>query len=404
MKWFLGVVGLYFFFFSIYLSFIFFIGAFFKKRDNKKITKFHNFAIVIPAHNEASIISKTLENIQRLDYPLELYTIFVIADNCTDNTADIVRKLGIICLERNEKEKRGKGFALQWFFEKILKSNWQFDAFVIIDADTIVSKNFLKSMNIKLNLGNKVLTSWGGILNPEMSPTLMIGHLARFLRNIKSKGKSILGCNVPFRGNGLCISYEIVKKYGWKATSITEDREYWAMLHLKGIKGTFVNEVSVLSYLPKKISNYGISVARWDIGEIRITKKFLLPFVKLWLKHKTFTNFEAILELLSLPFTYFLDLLVIFFCLCWISLPHYTFIHLFYLISLSLMCLVIFLTLKLANLNLGAYKHLLTWGIFILIWRPWNFLKRYRGKSRTEWLRTKREEGKNKCGNYIKGV
>ena len=392
MEWILAIVGIYFFFISIHTTFLVFTGSFFKKKDFQNVYKFHNFAVVIPAHNEASIINKTLKNLQCLDYPLELYTIFVIADNCSDNTAEVVKKTGVICLERHDQEKKGKGFALQWFFKKILNLNWHFDAFVIIDADTIVSRNFLKSINIKLNSGTKVLTCWGGILNPEKSITCMIGHLARFLRNMKSRGKSILGFNVPFRGNGLCIAYEIIKKYGWKATSITEDREYWAMLHLKGIKSSFVDDAYVISYLPKKLSNYGISVARWEIGEMRVAKNFLFPFIKHWLKHKTFVNFEAILELLTLPFTYFFDLLAIFFCLCWVLLPHFAPIHLLYLISLLLICSVIFLILVLANLEFKNYKNLLKWGMFILLWRPWNFLKRYRSKSRTEWLKTKREK------------
>ena len=77
------------------------------------------FAIIIPAHNEEGVVSALVENCRELDYPKNMYDIFVVADNCTDRTADIARQHGAACLERHEPSQRGKGFALEWAIPRI---------------------------------------------------------------------------------------------------------------------------------------------------------------------------------------------------------------------------------------------------------------------------------------------
>ena len=86
----------------------------------------------------------------KLDYPKELYDIFVIADNCTDKTAKIAKGYGVNVCERFEKDKRGKGYALEWMFEKLFKMEKKYDAVAIFDADNLVHKDFLKEINSKL--------------------------------------------------------------------------------------------------------------------------------------------------------------------------------------------------------------------------------------------------------------
>ena len=390
MYYFLLISGLYFLANSVYLSTAIFLGSLPSKKIKEGGKKNNKFAVIIPAHNEATVINRTLESIKRLDYPAHLRSIFVIADNCDDNTAEIARDAGVTCLERKDNKKRGKGFALQWFFQKAVKQNWQFDAFVSIDADTIVSRNLLRSMNNRLNLGHRVLTCVGNVLTPEKSPTLSISYIAYFLRGIRKKGRNLLGCTIPIDGYGMCISYDIIKKYAWNATSIMEDIEYWAMLHLKNIRVEFVEDTCVLTELPVNFRDYETPRARWDIGILRVMRKFVIPFVKHWLKDRTFVNFEAILALLTPPFTLFVDLLLIFFCLSVILLPWKSLPLLLYFISLFITGASVFWGLILAKLDRKVYKNLLCYVPLFMIWSPWNFFKRYWTRSRNEWLKSKR--------------
>ena len=117
------------------------------------IDKNHKFMAIIPAHNEEAVVGNLVESLKNQDYPKDLYDIYVIADNCTDNTAKIAREKGAIVYERFDSEKKTKGYALQWFLQQKIQENAPYDAFFVFDADNIVDKGFIKAMN-KRQLGN----------------------------------------------------------------------------------------------------------------------------------------------------------------------------------------------------------------------------------------------------------
>ena len=109
------------------------------------------------AHNESAVIGQLVDNLKMLDYPKELYDIFVIADNCTDNTAQIARDCGAIVHERFNDKERGKGFAMEWMFARLFEMKRKYDAVAIFDADNLVDKRFLLEMNNRLCKGDKLV-------------------------------------------------------------------------------------------------------------------------------------------------------------------------------------------------------------------------------------------------------
>ncbi len=92
-----------------------------KKKDDKEVKAKFSFALIVAAHNEEIVIDGIVESLKALDYPKELYDIFVVADNCTDKTAKKAREKGAIVYERFNKDKKGKGYALEWMFNKLFK-------------------------------------------------------------------------------------------------------------------------------------------------------------------------------------------------------------------------------------------------------------------------------------------
>ena len=82
------------------------------------VDKKHKFMAIIPAHNEEAVVGNLVESLKNQDYPKDLYDIYVIADNCTDNTAQVAREKGAIVYERFDSEKKTKGYALQWFLQQ----------------------------------------------------------------------------------------------------------------------------------------------------------------------------------------------------------------------------------------------------------------------------------------------
>ena len=139
------------------------------KEKELKTNKKHKFMIIIPAHNEEKVIKNLIESLHALDYPKELYDIFVIEDNCTDNTGKIAKELGCKVYTRNDSKKKTKGYALNWFLAKVLEEKLEYDAFAVIDSDNVVDSNFLNAMNKKLCQGETVIQGYKDIKNPTDS-------------------------------------------------------------------------------------------------------------------------------------------------------------------------------------------------------------------------------------------
>lgn len=111
---------------TIYYLFISLFGIY-KRDENEQVEPKKSFALIVAAHNEEVVVGDIVESLQKIDYPKELYDIFVIADNCKDKTAQKARERGAIVYERTNKEKTGKGCALEWMFDKIFKMEKKYD-------------------------------------------------------------------------------------------------------------------------------------------------------------------------------------------------------------------------------------------------------------------------------------
>ena len=137
-------------------SFYFVIGMFFTRKFKPAKNK-HKYAICIAARNEEKVIGNLLDSINKQDYDKDLLTVFVVADNCSDNTAQIARKYGAICYERHDTVHATKGYALQFLFKNIEKDykTDSFEGFFIFDADNLLKKDYISKMNIVSSLGYK---------------------------------------------------------------------------------------------------------------------------------------------------------------------------------------------------------------------------------------------------------
>jgi len=222
----------------------------------------HTFAIVIPAHNEEQGISTTLRSCAGLDYPKDKYKIFVIADNCSDRTAEIAKNNGAACLERYDEEKKGKGFALEWGFKQILAE--RHDALVVLDADCQLDNHALRIVDYYLKKGEKVLQANDAASNPDnnaMSYAVAVGNLIE--NRLFYAPKSRLGLAVFLRGTGMVFRREVLEQHPWQAHSVVEDAEYTLRLIKSGIKIRFINEVNVFSEFPDNKDQLQVQRTRW---------------------------------------------------------------------------------------------------------------------------------------------
>ena len=192
------------FVFSMYFFIIGFCGMW-RFHEDKILTPSKKFAVLVAAHNEERVIGQLVENLQELNYPKELYDIYVIADNCSDNTAKVAAEAGAIVCKRFDDKKKSKGYALEWMFEKLFemeKSGKIYDAVAIFDADNLVHPQFLIEMNNRLMKGDKIIQGFLDAKNPYdtwVSGTFAIAfwvidhvsHLAK-TNNIICSGNIIL--------------------------------------------------------------------------------------------------------------------------------------------------------------------------------------------------------------------
>lgn len=229
------------------------------------------FAVVVPAHDEEEGIGSTLTNLFALDYPRDLFAVVVVADNCTDATAAVARRSGATVLERNDPDRRGKGYALRFAFATLMEE--RFDAFVVVDADSVLDRDFLRVMNDRLLCGDKVIQAWYGLSNPDVNPLTYVLHVGNVVENLLFyAGKTRLGLPAVLRGNGMCFAREVLAEVPWDSFSVVEDSEYTLRLVRRGIAIPFAAETRVLARQPETLAQARTQRVRWASGNMQLTK------------------------------------------------------------------------------------------------------------------------------------
>jgi cellulose synthase/poly-beta-1,6-N-acetylglucosamine synthase-like glycosyltransferase len=191
--------------------------------------KTHRFAILICAKNEDKVIALLVSSLKAQNYPAGAFDIFVVADNCTDRTAEIAGAAGAIIYERFDLGRQSKGYALNWFFERFLKDyDSRYDACVIFDADNVVDRDFLAAMNRQLNAGHPIATGLRLGKNPSSSWVSGCGSLfwlvqTRFM-HIPRARMNLPCCSVG--GTGFMFDLSVLGNRGWHTSSICEDIEF----------------------------------------------------------------------------------------------------------------------------------------------------------------------------------
>lgn len=197
----------------------------------------HRFFIAIPAHNEQAVISKSLEALARLDYPKDLYDIFVVADYCTDQTANLARAKGARTIERKDGPAGNKSKALSYLFDRFL--NDSYDAVVIFDADTLVHKDFLSRMNDQLCGGSNVIQGNQKVYNYMSGGFPALAEASYRINNLfENAGRNAFGLSAKLSGDCVCIRRSIIEQFGF-GDGLAEDQYIRHVLIRNGYKVEF---------------------------------------------------------------------------------------------------------------------------------------------------------------------
>ncbi len=266
-----------------------------------RVKKDHRFMAIIPAHNEEEVVGNLIESLKNQNYSKELYDIYVIADNCTDNTAKIARESGAIVYERYNEVERTKGYALDWFLQQKIREDAPYDAICIFDADNIVDKNFIKSMNKKLCQGEEVVQGYRDIKNPTdnwitSGYALFYWTMHRFYHLARYN----LGLSPLLNGTGFMVSFDIIKENnGWKTVTLTEDIEFSLQRILKGKRLGWSTEAIVYDEQPTGFKQSWSQRSRWTVGHMQCMKEYTVKLFNAAKENKTMMNIDGFLYIMG---------------------------------------------------------------------------------------------------------
>lgn len=275
---------------------------FVKKDRPHKETKMHRFAVLISARNESAVIGNLLESINNQTYPSELVDVFVVADNCTDNTAEIARDCGAEVFERFDKVNVGKGYALNYMLNNIKEKYGQekYDGFFVFDADNVLDPNYIEEMNKTYSDGYEILTSYRNSKNYGDS-WISAGYALWFLRESKylNYARMLLDTSSAISGTGFMFSKNIAKKLdGWKYYLLTEDIEFTVDHVINGYKIGFCKNAVLYDEQPNEFRQSVRQRMRWAKGYFQVFCNYGSKLVKGTLKGNSFACYDMSMSIL----------------------------------------------------------------------------------------------------------
>ena len=267
-------------------------------------------AVVIPAHNEAENIGQCVQSLRDAEPPNASLKLVVTADNCTDDTAARAKKAGADVLVRSDPSKRGKGYALEFAFGKLLQDP-DVDAVLVVDADTIVSRNFLIECENILSGGADGVQARYLVKHPESSERARLMNTALLAFNVlRPRGRDRLGFSTGILGNGWGLARRCLERVPYNAHSVVEDLEYHIRLVREGMRIRFVDRATVFGEMPTGDDAAETQRARWEGGRFRMIKE-QVPELLRDLRKGRLSAMEPLGELLLLPLAYHVGGLVV---------------------------------------------------------------------------------------------
>ncbi|MBO6179655.1 MAG: glycosyltransferase family 2 protein [Selenomonadaceae bacterium] len=387
------------FLFTLYFFVIGFCGMW-RRKEEKILTPKSTFAVIVAAHNESTVIGELVDNLSNLNYPRDLYDIFVIADNCDDNTADVAKNGGAIVYERRDETKKSKGFALEWMFDKLFKMEKTYDGVVIFDADNLVHPDFLMEMNNRLLKGDRIIQGYLDAKNPY--DTWVAGTFAIafwVIDHISHLAKTNIGLSAVLGGTGMCIASDVLKKYGWRATCLTEDMEFTMESLAEGIKTTWAHDAIVYDEKPLTFKQSWNQRKRWAQGQFDVAHRYIPKMLVEGWRQKDIRIWDGCIYLLQ---PHFLMISTLFIIISYVQLgftPFYTNIYnlmpreLMTFIMLGQYILPMIILFKI-RAKFKAWLYMLLYPVFIYSWIPIIFLG-FIHRNEHEWSHTKHTRAMN---------
>lgn len=290
-------------FFICYLYQIYYILVPYIKQDKAQMPPGKNrFAVLISARNESGVIKHLLDSIAAQSYPSELIDVYVVADNCTDNTADIARSCGVNVYERFDKVNVGKGYALNYLLGEIRTKHGadHYDGFMVFDADNVLDPHYIEEMNKTFSNGYDILTSYRNSKNYGDN-WISAGYGLWFLRESKylNYSRMLLGTSCAISGTGFMFSKKIAKRLnGWKYYLLTEDIEFTVDHVINNYKIGYSKNAVLYDEQPNRFDQSVRQRMRWAKGYFQVMCNYGTRLIKGVLGENRFSCYDMTMSIM----------------------------------------------------------------------------------------------------------
>lgn len=380
------------FLFTLYFFVIGFCGMW-RKKEVKIKTPRKTFALVVAAHNEHAVIEQLVLNLKQLNYPKDMYDIYVIADNCTDNTAEIAEKAGASRPGAHASDEEEQGLRAPVDVRPPVQ-----------DGQAVRCRLRLRRRQprapavphgdeqppLQGRQGHPGLHGRQEPVRHVVSGTFAIAFWV--ICYISHLAKSNIGLSACLGGTGMCFDSEILKKHGWQATCLTEDMEFTMKCMAEGIKTSWAHDAIIYDEKPLTFKQSWNQRRRWAQGQFDVGNRFIPKMLKAGWKHKDIRMWDECIYLMQ---PHFLMISTIFIVISYIQLafpPFYTNIYNFMpsqlmtAIMLGQYILPIIILIKI-RAKWKSWLYMLLYPVFIYSWIPIIFLG-FIHRNEHEWSHT----------------
>ncbi len=259
---------------------------------------------VVPAHNEEGGIAATVHSLLQASYAPVLRRVLVVADNCTDATAQRARAAGAVVFVRNNLDRRGKGAALQAGFARVLSDPFA-EGIIVVDADTVVADNLWQAVSARLAAGAQAVQVSNLVRNPEAGwrPRLQAVAMA-MINGVRSLGRERLGLSVGLRGTGMAFARQTLERVPHAIDGVVEDVEYGVHLGFAGIRVAFAPETWIKSDAPVRAGIALDQRRRWEGGRFALMRVLLPRVCRAALQQRSGVLIDLALDLALPPLSY----------------------------------------------------------------------------------------------------
>ncbi|HIV24855.1 MAG TPA: glycosyltransferase family 2 protein [Candidatus Scatomonas pullistercoris] len=276
-----------------------FIGLFKKDREAPAHAEMHKYAVLIPARNEETVIGGLLESIRKQDYPQELISVYVIADNCTDGTAECAEQYGAKVIRRFNHVQVGKGYALDYALKRIDEEQGidSYDGFLVFDADNVLDSHYFTAMNKTFSQGYEIITSYRNSKNYGTN-WLTAGYGLWFIRESRflNGARMKAGTSCAISGTGFLVSTKVIREDGgWKYHLLTEDIEFSTDHIIRGYNIGYCKDAILYDEQPVTFRASWNQRLRWTKGFYQVFARYGKGLVSGIFKRRSFQCYDMLM-------------------------------------------------------------------------------------------------------------